>query len=63
MASKLNLYTDNVQEYLECDEITDFDDTSVQELAERLYRNSEDETDFIRKAYEYVRDNNLIRQI
>ena len=57
MASKLNLYTDNVQEYLECDEITDFDDTSVQELAERLYRNSEDETDFIRKAYEYVRDN------
>lgn len=54
---KLNIYADNIEEYLKCDSIIDYDNTEVAELAEKIYRDSDNETDFIRKAYEYVRDN------
>ena len=52
----LSLYTEDINEYLKCDAIIDFDNTAVSELADQLYSESESETDFVRRAYEYVRD-------
>lgn len=52
----LELYTEDINEYLKQDTVIDFDDPAVRSLAERLFDESEDELDFIKKAYEYVRD-------
>ena len=52
----IKLYTDNIEEYLKCGELTDFDDPAVAALADGLFDSAADETDFVRKAYEYVRD-------
>ena len=53
---EMMLFTEDVHEYLKCDELIDFDQPAVRSLAARLYDESENETDFIRRAYEYVRD-------
>lgn len=53
----LKLFSDNIEDYLNRGEMTDFDDSAVSALADRLFTEAADETDFIRKAYEYVRDN------
>ena len=53
---KVSVFTQDISEYLKCDEVINFDHPSVSELAEQLYGESENETDFIRRAYEYVRD-------
>ncbi|MBE6846309.1 MAG: transglutaminase domain-containing protein [Ruminococcus sp.] len=50
-------YSDNINDYLKCDNIIDFHNEAISELAEKLYKQATDETDFIRLAYEYVRDN------
>lgn len=50
-------YSININDYLKCDCIVDYSDKAISELAEKLYISSKDETDFIRKTYEYVRDN------
>ena len=52
----LSLYTDNINEYLRSDDVVDFDDPDVKALADKLYAEADGETDFIRHAYEYVRD-------
>lgn len=52
----ISLFTKDINEYLKCDAIIDFDNAAVRNLADQLYSASENETDFIRKAYEYVRD-------
>lgn len=49
------LYSDRVEDYLVCDEVIDFDNEAVAELADSLYRAAENETDFVRRAYEFVR--------
>ena len=53
---KASIYTNDISKYLKCDAMVDFDHPSVSELADQLYGESENETDFIRRAYEYVRD-------
>lgn len=53
---KVSVFTQDISEYMKCDEVINFDHPSVSELAEQLYGESENETDFIRRAYEYVRD-------
>lgn len=53
---ELRLFSEDINDYLKCDPIVNFDNTEVSELADRIYSESETETDFIRKAYEYVRD-------
>ena len=53
---KVSLYTQEISEYLKCDAVVDFDHPSVSKLADQLYDESENETDFIRRVYEYVRD-------
>ena len=52
----LKLYTDNFEEYLKCDAIINYDNEAVAKLADKLYESSVGEIDFIKKAYEYVRD-------
>lgn len=44
-------------EYLAYDEIVDFRDADVAALAQRLHQDAADDNDFIRIAYEFVRDN------
>ena len=53
---RISLFTQDISEYLRCDAVIDFDHPSVSKLAGQLYGEAENETDFIRKAYEYVRD-------
>lgn len=52
----LNLFTDNLNEYLKCSDVVDFDKPEVRTLAEKLFAEADGETDYIRHAYEYVRD-------
>lgn len=49
--------TSPFDEYLTCDEIIDFRDAGVAALAHSLRQDAADDTDFIRIAYEFVRDN------
>ena len=49
-------FSEDINEYLKCDEIIDFDNTDVSKLADQLYSESESETEFVKMAYEYVRD-------
>lgn len=50
-------YTEKIEEYLVCDDIIDYDDAAVAELADRIYKTSDNDIGFIKNAYEYVRDN------
>ena len=49
-------YSNNIEEYKKCDDIIDYDRESVRNLSDLLFDESEDEIDFIRRSYEYVRD-------
>ena len=53
---KTTLYTNDIAHYLKCSDIIDFDNESVAQLADKLYSDSNSDTDFVRKAFEYVRD-------
>ena len=53
---KITIFKQDISEYLICDAVIDFDHPSISKLAEQLYRESNNETDFVRRAYEYVRD-------
>ena len=53
---KTTLYTNDIGRYLQCSSIIDFDNASVAQLADNLYGEADGETDFVRKAFEYVRD-------
>ena len=53
----LELYTESINEYLKCDEVINFDYPAVSELADTLFKAADNEVDFIKRAYEYVRDN------
>ena len=54
---EIKLYTDNIESYLKSDNVINYDNTTVSDLANTLSESSESETDYIRKVYEYVRDN------
>ena len=54
---EIKLYTDNIESYLKSDNVINYDNTKVSDLANTLSESSESETDYIRKVYEYVRDN------
>ncbi len=49
-------FSEDINEYLKCDDVIDFDNTDVSKLADQLYSESESETEFVKMAYEYVRD-------
>ena len=52
----MKAFSEDINEYLKCDEVIDFDNTDVSKLADQLYSESENETEFVKMAYEYVRD-------
>lgn len=51
------LFTDNIDEYLKEDDVVDYGNENVKQLADALYQEARDEVTYIKKAYEYVRDN------
>lgn len=50
------LYTDQIEAYLKRDSVIDHDSTAIRALADALYKKSDNEVDFIRRSYEFVRD-------
>lgn len=51
------LYSNQLDEYLKHDRVIDYDNKSIIELADVLFKKADNELDFIRKAYKFVRDN------
>lgn len=49
-------YIDNIEEYLYEDSVIDYSDSAITELANELQQKAVNETDYIKLAYEYVRD-------
>lgn len=49
-------YTNNTANYLAEDTIIDYSNKSVSQLADSLYKNSDNSIEYIRAAYEFVRD-------
>ena len=52
----MKTFSEDINEYLKCDEVIDFYYNDVSKLADQLYSESESETEFVKMAYEYVRD-------
>ena len=50
------LYSNNIDEYLKHDNIIDYDNEAIIELADTLFKKANNELDFIKTAYEFVRD-------
>lgn len=50
------LYSDKLDEYLKYDSVIDYDNKSIIELADMLFKKADNEPEFIRKTYEFVRD-------
>lgn len=53
----LVLYSNKIDEYLKHDDVIDYDNEAIVELADILFKNSSNEFDFIKTAYKFVRDN------
>lgn len=53
----LVLSTENIIEYLKEDDVIDFGHESIKQLADSLYQCTNSEVEYIKKAYEFVRDN------
>lgn len=49
-------YIKNINSYLVCDGVIDFRNENITQLADTLYQKAENELDFIKTAYEFVRD-------
>ncbi len=49
-------YTNDLEKYLELSDIIDYTKKSIADLAEFLFAESKDTMDYIKNAYEYVRD-------
>lgn len=54
---KLSLYTDNIDNYLKKDEVINYQDEDIVRLADSLWSNADSDVDYIKRAYEFVRDN------
>ena len=53
---KVEPYINEIEQYLVADDVMDYETETIRKLAEGLFENAENELDFIKKAYEYVRD-------
>lgn len=56
MIPNLTLYANEIEAYLRCDKVIDYEDEAVAKLADTLFEQAQNEFDFIRKSYEFVRD-------
>ena len=50
------LFTENIDEYLEEDNVINYGNENIMQLADALYQGASNEVEYIKKAYEYVRD-------
>lgn len=50
-------YSNKMEEYLKHDSVIDYDNEIILEVADILFKRSDNELDFIKKSYEFVRDN------
>lgn len=50
------LYSNQIEAYLKCDNVINYDNEMITELADELFQKAENELEFIRMAYEFVRD-------
>ena len=53
----LKLESDDLSLYLESSDIIDYNNKNIVDLGDKLFNESKDEIDYIKKAFEYVRDN------
>ncbi|MDE5946506.1 MAG: transglutaminase-like domain-containing protein [Oscillospiraceae bacterium] len=51
------LYTNKIDEYLKHDEVIDYQNEMIAEQADILFKNADNELEFIKTAYKFVRDN------
>lgn len=51
------LFTDNIDDYLKEDSVIDYGNEIITQLADTLFREADGEVVYIKKAYEFVRDN------
>lgn len=51
------LYSNRIDEYLKYDSVIDYNNESIKELADTLFKKTNNEFDFIKTAYKFVRDN------
>ena len=54
---KIVLCSDKIDDYLKQDNVIDYDNKTITELADTLFKKTKNEFDFIKTAYEFVRDN------
>lgn len=50
------LFTENIDEYLKEDNVINYGNENIMQLADALYQGTSNEVEYIKKAYEYVRD-------
>lgn len=53
----LILYSNKIDDYLKCDSVIDYANEAIMELADTLFKQVNNKFDFIKTAYEFVRDN------
>jgi len=49
-------YTNNMEEYLEATDVVNYDNDTIQKIVSELWDRADDEVNYIKIAYEYVRD-------
>lgn len=52
----ITLYSDKIDDYLKCDSVIDYDNKAIMELSDTIFKKSYHKLDFIKNAYEFVRD-------
>lgn len=53
----LTLHSNKLEDYLKRDDVIDFENEAITKLADELFQKADSELDFIKAAYEFVRDN------
>lgn len=56
LGMKLIQYSNKIENYLECDNVIDFDNQTIAKQADALYKQAPNELEYIKAAYEFVRD-------
>lgn len=54
---KVTPYSNKLEDYLPEDEVVDYGNEEIKNIAEALYQKADNELNFIKAAYEFVRDN------
>lgn len=52
----IKVFTDNIEEYIKEDSVIDYGNEAIAQLADVLYQEADNEVEYIKKAYEFVRD-------